>query len=44
MADPGVQWLVGTPPFLSNALKIARKWVKNELDRYPFKQFWIRRP
>ena len=44
MADPGVQWLVGTSPFLSNALKIAWKWTKNELDCYPFKHFWICRP
>ena len=44
MADPGVQWLVGTPPFLSIALQIAWKWANNELDCYPFKQFWIRRP
>ena len=36
MADSGVQWLVGTPPFLSNALKIAWKWAKKWARLLPF--------
>ena len=40
----GCSMIGWNPPFLSIALQIAWKWANNELDCYPFKQFWIRRP